>query len=255
MKVTSLHRYPVKGLSPEPLQQAALQTSGFFPGDRMFAFENGPSSFDPTAPAYKPKTRFLMLMKNARLAELSTRFDDDSSILTISHGGTELARGDVRTGEGRAAVESALAEFCRGETKGPVKLLAAPEGFRFTDSIRSGFMSILNLSSVADLESRMGVPVDPIRFRANVAVSGWTPWAEEDLIGRRLKIGPTTLKVLKAIDRCPATHVDPTTGVRDLDVMGTLQSAFGHLHCGIYVSVVEGGTIALGDRVEILPQA
>ena len=79
MRVASLHRYPVKGLSPEPLSSVELEKGRFFPCDRLFAFENGRSSFDPAAPAYQPKTRFLMLMKNARLAELADELGFDLS--------------------------------------------------------------------------------------------------------------------------------------------------------------------------------
>ena len=37
--------------------------------------------------------------------------------------------------------------------------------------------------------------------------------------------------------------------VRDLDITGTLQRAFGHNLMGIYAEVVEGGDIALGDEL------
>jgi uncharacterized protein YcbX len=251
MHVAQLHRYPVKGLSPEALRKVELTVDRFFPGDRLFAFENGPSAFDPSAPAYQPKTRFLMLMKNARLAELVSRYDDETQSLSLSHGGVERVRGDVRTHEGRAALEAYLQDFCDGETRGVVRLLEAPDGFRFTDSIRSGFVSILNLASVRDLERRMGAPLDPLRFRANIAVEGWEPWAEEEVVGRRLSVGGAQLRVLKTIDRCPATHVDPATGIRDLDVMAALKAAFGRISCGVYASVKVGGSVALDDVVAV----
>ena len=74
--IRSIYRYPVKGLSPEPLPHVALTPGQTVPGDRLYAIENGPSGFDPAAPKYQPKIRFLMLMKNERLATLRTRFDD-----------------------------------------------------------------------------------------------------------------------------------------------------------------------------------
>ena len=46
-RIAALYRYPVKGLSPEPLERVSLQAGGTFPGDRAFAIENGPSGFDP----------------------------------------------------------------------------------------------------------------------------------------------------------------------------------------------------------------
>ena len=172
-------------------------------------------------------------------------------MLALSHRGGAQVRGDVRTPAGRMALETFLQDFCAGETRGPVRLLQAPDGFRFTDSIRSGFVSILNLASVRDLESRMGGPLDPLRFRANIAVEGWEPWVEEDLPGQRIRIGGAELRVLKTIDRCLATHVDPHTGVRDRDVVGALQDSYGRITCGVYASVKLGGTVSLGDALHI----
>ncbi|MBX9738524.1 MAG: MOSC domain-containing protein [Beijerinckiaceae bacterium] len=250
MPVASLYRYPVKGLSPERLDEAKLEPCSFFPGDRLYALENGRSSFDPAAPAYQPKTRFLMLMKNARLARVTSRFDDARHVLSLSQGGEPIAEGDVRTAEGRARIERCLADICAGELRGEVRLLSAPDGFRFTDSIRAGFVSLLNLASVRDLETRLGQKVDPLRFRANIHIEGWDAWAEEKVVGRILSIGQARVKALKTIERCPATHVDPETGERDLDIVEALRSAFGRQTCGLYVSVLEGGSVRPGDAVD-----
>src|SRR3954466_1949182 len=83
-KVQSIYRYPVKGLSPEPLQRAALDVGSTLLGDRLYAIENGPSGFDPQAPRYRAKIHYLMLMKNERLATLRSRYDDASSTLVIT---------------------------------------------------------------------------------------------------------------------------------------------------------------------------
>jgi uncharacterized protein len=44
IQVTALYRYPVKGLSPEPVERADLETSGFFPGDRLYGISRRPST-------------------------------------------------------------------------------------------------------------------------------------------------------------------------------------------------------------------
>ena len=87
-EVSSIFRYPVKGLSPEPLPHVALSVGQTLPGDRSFAIENGPIGFDPAEPKYFPKIRFLMLMRNERLAALRTRYEDTSHELTIARDGT-----------------------------------------------------------------------------------------------------------------------------------------------------------------------
>ena len=53
--LSALYRYPVKGLSPEALERAELETSGYFPGDRLYAIENGDSGFNPVAPRHQPR--------------------------------------------------------------------------------------------------------------------------------------------------------------------------------------------------------
>ena len=73
-RIANLYRYPVKGLSPEPLPSVSVQPGQTFPADRRYAIENGPSGFDPAAPAWLAKSHYLMLMRNERLAELRTHY-------------------------------------------------------------------------------------------------------------------------------------------------------------------------------------
>jgi len=246
--IQSIYRYPVKGLSPEPLQRVTLTAGQTVPCDRLYAIENGPSGFDPAAPRHQPKLRYLMLMRNERLAALRTRFDDASHALVIDYEGGEAARGDLRTADGRAAIERFFASFSADELRGPPKLLHA-DGFSFSD-VAAKVVSIINLNSVADLENYVGAPIDPLRFRANLYVTGWPAWQELDMVGRTISIGDgVQAKIVKRIVRCAATNVDPTTGMRDLAIPDTLMKTFGHADCGIYAQVVMAGEIAVGDGV------
>jgi uncharacterized protein YcbX len=111
-------------------------------------------------------------------------------------------------------------------------------------------VSIINLASVAQIETIVGAPVDPVRFRANVYVDGWPAWHEFDLLGRELVAGSARLKVVKRIVRCAATDVDPTSGIRDLHIPQTLQKNFEHGDCGVYAEVIAPGEIAVGDKME-----
>lgn len=249
LRLEALHRYPVKGLSPERLDSADLDAGRYFPGDRLFAVENGPSGFDPAAPVHQPKIKFLMLMRHEALARLDARYDAHENSLTLRHGGEVVARGDLDTAEGRANIETYLAGYLPKALRGPPKVLTAPDGFRFTDSPR-GFVSLLNLASVAAIETMTGAAVDPLRFRANLHVSGLAPWGELDLVGHTLATpGGVTLRILKRTERCAATNVDPVTGIRDLAIPHTLSRHLGHTDCGIYAEVVAGGTLHIGDRL------
>jgi uncharacterized protein len=245
----TIYRYPVKGLSGEALARTTLVSGATVVGDRGYAIENGPSGFDPAQPSYLPKQRFLMLMRNERLARLDTRFDDAAQVLTIRVGGAEVARGDLRTTQGREAIEGFFSTYCADELRGPPKVLAA-SGHSFSDVARK-VVSIINLSSVAAVEDLVGQGVDPLRFRGNLYMTGWPAWREFDLIGQEIAIGPQArVRVVKRIVRCAATNVEPGTGIRDLAIPATLLRHFGHADCGVYAEVTAGGAIAAGDAVE-----
>jgi MOSC domain-containing protein len=247
-KIHAIYRYPVKGLSPEPLARTTLSVQDTLPADRLYAIENGPSGFDPAAPRHQPKQRYLMLMRNERLAQLRTRFDDSSHTLAVEARGREVARGDLRTPAGRAVIERFFAVFCADELRGAPKVLHAP-GFSFSDVARK-VVSIINLASVAAVANVIGRPVHPLRFRANVYVTGWPAWHEFDLVGHEIALGASArLKITKPIVRCAATNVDPDTGMRDLSIPDTLLRSFGHADCGVYGEVVEAGNIVRADDV------
>jgi uncharacterized protein YcbX len=246
-QIASIYRYPVKGLSPEPLPCVALRIGETLPADRRYAIENGPSGFEPGAPAWMPKSHFLMLMRDEWLAALQTRFDDASHVLTIRHNGAIAAQGDLETPEGRAAIEQFFASRYARQIKGPPKVLTSP-GHSFSDVARK-VVSIINLASVRAIESMVGHPVHPLRFRANLYVEGWPAWHEFDLLDRTIASGDARLKVVKRIVRCAAVNVDPHTAERDLAIPQALQRRLGHGDCGIYAEVTTGGSIAVGDTI------
>jgi hypothetical protein len=248
-QIASLYRYPVKGLSPEPLPNVALAVGQTLPADRRYAIENGPSGFDPADPKWMVKAYFLMLMRDQWLAALHSHFDDESGVLTIRRNGAVAARGNLETAEGRAAIERFFADSYAESIKGPPKILSS-EGHSFSDIARK-VVSIINLGSVQAIENIVGRPVHPLRFRANLYVEGWPAWHEFDLLDQTLAIGDVRLKVVKRITRCAAVNVDPDTAARDLSIPQALTQRLGHNECGVYAEVIAGGTIALGDTIAV----
>ena len=246
-QIASLYRYPVKGLSAEPLPEVTLGIGQTFPADRRYAIENGPSGFDPEAPGWLPKAYFLMLMRNERLAGLQTRFEDRTNLLTIRKDGDVAVRADLETAEGRAAIEQFFTANFADDLKGSPKVLSS-EGHSFSDVARK-VVSIINLASVAAVESLVDWSVHPLRFRANMYVAGWPAWHEFELLDRTLAIGDVRLKVVKRIKRCAAVNVDPETAMRDLEIPRTLERRLGHADCGVYAEVMAPGTLRVGDEV------
>ena len=250
-EIAALYRHPVKGLTPEPLAEAVLHAGGYFPFDRLYAVEDGPSGFDPLAPAHMSKQKFAVLAKTPILAKARTAYDSDTGRFAVQAEGLEPLSADLGSPEGRAALADWLHLLAGDELRGPLRVLAAPRYHRFMDS-RRGFVSILNLASVADLARRLDRPVDPLRFRANVHISGWPPWCEYETQGQTITLGEAQLEVLDDTDRCAATAANPVTGERDMDVVAELFTAYGHINCGVYARVNEGGRIAVGHRATLV---
>ncbi len=245
--IAALFRHPIKGFSPEKVKLAQLRAGKAFPGDRLYAVEDGPCGFDPAAPGFIPKQRFAVLAKIAEVAKARTRLDDATGVFHAEADGAPPFAGKMAEPGGRAAFERWLTDLLGEAASGPLRVIDGA-GHRFLDH-PLGHVSIINLASVRDLEQRIEHPLDPLRFRANLYVEGWPAWVENGWEGLPLRLGEAETTVFKPIVRCGAPGVDPATAVRDLDIPAELFRLYGHLLCGIYVQVTKDGVVKEGDAV------
>lgn len=242
-------RYPVKGLTAERLEQVAVRPGEALPEDRRFALAHGASQFDPFQPSWLPKTNFLMLMRDEKLAQLDARFDAESGLLTIHRAGKQVVRANATDPLGRTMIGQFFASFMGASARGAVRLVEAP-GHMFSDH-RAKVVSLINLASVRDLERVIRAPVNPIRFRGNLYFDGAEPWAEFDWVGKDISVGDARLHVTQRIVRCAATNVDPESAARDLNIPRTLQKGYGHADLGIYAEVTTPGVLRVGDAITV----
>ncbi len=252
MRVDRLYRYPVKGLTAEALEAATVEPGGAIPWDRAFALAQGDSLFDPAAPAWRPKTEFMCLRANAGIARLRASFDARHGRLTLLAPDGATIEQNVLTEPGRARIAAWLAGFLGGEARGTPAFHHVP-GHVFNDQ-RTPVISLINEASRAALEARAGARRHRRRFRANIWFTGAPAWSEFDWVGRELLIGSARLRVTKRTVRCAATEVNPETATRDADPIAELKAAYGHADLGVHAEVIEGGTIAMGDAIELLPE-
>ena len=78
-------------------------------------------------------------------------------------------------------------------------------------SFSDGFpILVVNLASLAELNSRMPQAVPLERFRPNIALEGLEPFAEDRIAA--LEFGPITLRLVKPCARCVITSTDQRTG-------------------------------------------
>jgi uncharacterized protein len=254
-RIEGIYRYPVKGLSAEPLAGVAVAAGEGLPLDRKFALARAGAPFDPARPAWLDKRNFLMLMRDERLAELRAAYDDASGRLRVEHAGRQVVDAEVGSDDGRAAIERFFETFMGGQAGGRPRLVSA-RGHMFTDN-PTQYVSLINLASVQAIGEAIAEttgqapdgPLDPLRFRANLYVSGLEPWAEFDWLGRELAAGDARLRCAERLDRCAATNVNPATARRDLNIPLALRKAYGHIDCGVLLQVVRGGRLETGQPI------
>jgi hypothetical protein len=247
--ISSLYRYPVKGLSPQALDRVKLTAGEPMPWDRAFAIENGPAPFDPQNPTYLRKIHFLMLMRDERLAELQAQFDEENQLLTLLRGGEEMTSGELSHLAGRERIEAFIADFMKDELKGQPRILSVP-GHSFSD-VAEKCLHLVNLASVRALGDEMERALDPLRFRANIYLDDADGWVEKNWVGKIISIGSARLRVFNETTRCAAADVDPQTAQRNTNINQALLKRYGHMRMGLYAQVVEGGTIRIQDELHI----
>jgi uncharacterized protein YcbX len=253
--VRDLYYYPVKGLSPQQLERVELTSGEGFPFDRMYGLARFDSGFDPKHPQPLPKQRFLMLARDAQLARLQTHFDPQTKHFSIRiQGNTVHESNFAQPDSSNGTIDFFASMFGLDPEHRPVLAAAVPH--RFTDaSVGSARLmnavSLINLSSVADFSARLGTPIDPLRFRANLYFDGWPAFSELDCVDGELKVGSLRMRVLQRIQRCAATEVNPATAQRDVAVPRLLKEHYGHFDMGVYAEVLTGGTVEPGMPIVI----
>jgi MOSC domain-containing protein len=244
--IDRIYRYPVKGLSAEPLAGVRVAAGEGLPLDRTFALACADTAFDPAQPVWLAKRHFLMLMRDERLAELEVAYDEPSTRLRIAHSGRQVLDADTSSEDGRAAIEAFFEQFMG--SIGRPRLVRAP-GHMFTDN-PTRYVSLINLATVREIARAVDREfLDPLRFRANLYVEGLEPWAELGWVGQELAAGNVRLACAERIDRCAATNVDPATGARDLNIPAALSKTYGHIDCGVLLGVLQGGRMAKGQSI------
>ena len=97
-------------------------------------------------------------------------------------------------------------------------------------------------------------PLPMTRFRPNLVVAGFEPWAEDDW--RLLRVGDAVFRVVKGCARCVITTIDPTTAKREKEPIASL-ARIRRWDGATWFAVnlipdTPGATIRAGDPVEVL---
>ncbi len=242
--LTALYRHPIKAIGVEPLDHVSLTAGQTMPGDRLWAVMHEASNYDP-ADGWGKCMNFVRGASSARLMAVKAKLK--SARLELWHPDIEPLFVSPDAPEDAARVVAWVAQLCDPKRAKPVRLIKATKQ-GMTDR-GMPWVSILSDSSLAELSGHIGKPLARERFRGNIWIDGFTPWAEFDWIGQEISIGGARLRVAEPITRCVATTVNPDTGISDMDTLGTLEREYDHQDFGVVAEVIESGPIRIGDKV------
>ena len=265
--VAALYRHPVKGFTPESRDSLVVRADGRIEGDRVLAFRfaNATEPVVRDGLNYWPKTEGLAMQDTPSIGPLTLTFDDDAQRVRLAQGRDVVL--DVALDDGgrrllcdyvtTVLLEGPQAQRLREPGRLPLVLVGDGRTSQFQDRLR-GFISVHGRGSLLALSEAVSADLDERRFRSNIAVDGLDAWDELAWAGR-VRIGAVEFEVSHQIVRCLATHANPETGERDAEVLTTLTRTFGHekpsfgtLLLPAGASAEQGGTIHVGDEVEVL---
>lgn len=133
-------------------------------------------------------------------------------------------------------------------------------GFQPIIGMQDSFpMHIMNLASVHDVSSRLPKgykPLNAMRYRANVYLTGPPVFDEDDW--KRARFGELDCHISCRTTRCKLPNVDPETGIADRNQPSTTLLKYRVIDggsrspcLGMQVTPLTDGGIKVGDRIEV----
>ena len=254
INLSKIYRYPFKGFSGQQIASADLEPGRGIAHDRRYAITNGTVN---NGEWVGPRNFFINAVNDGMQKFKIDYREEDRSVWLKNTVGMEL---EIEL-DNPASIDRAnasMANFMQpvGVAKDlPLPRIVGREGggsyWDYTDTP----LSIINLATAERVAERTGHAVNPLRFRGNLLISGLPAWQEFDLLGRKIAVGDAELEVIRPINRCPATSVDPQSGERDFDMPGAFQEHFGHVYCGMYAKVVKPGIIRELSPISVIGDA
>jgi len=253
-RVVSLHRYPVKSGRVIDLGTARLGRHGL-------QYDRGWLIVDA-------QDRFITQRTHPSLARLEAHPDEDGGLRLLHPAAGSLALPPppaltspdelrrVRVWNREVPARDCgpeAAAFASRVIGAPARIVAALDA-TFPDGYP---LLICNAASLADLVARLPGPIPMSRFRPNIVVEGWDPWAEDGI--HEVRIGAARLRLVKACTRCVITTRDQRSGEPGIDPLPVLRTfrwdrslkgvTFGW---NAEVAAGVGSMLRVGDEVEVL---
>lgn len=271
MRLTSLHRHPLKSGTIEDLESALVEPWGLA-GDRRWMV------VDPDGTFLTAREERRLLTIDARLTDGGIRLvapgrptldvpDPDPTHQVPVTIWSSLITAAEATDAAKWLTETLDRDVRLVHLDDPTRRAVNPARGDATDrvSLADGYpLLVTTEASLAALheaiEADGGDPVSMRRFRPNLVVDGEAPWAEDDW--RRIRVGDATFRAVKGCARCVITTLQPqdsgevTGGKEPIRTLARIRRFGGAVWFGVnLIPDTAGVTIRVGDEVEVLETA
>jgi MOSC domain-containing protein len=255
--VESLWRYPVKSMRGTEMPEVFMGFSGIY-GDRCYAFKNSAArkgfpylnaNVQQQMLLYRPQFRY---PERASKPPNLTEAENIAPGVTPANGDAEDMSLDVVTPSGEiVSVDNPALIKLLGEGISEKNQLELVRSDRALTDCRP--VSLISLQTVLQIESELSMPLDKRRFRANIYFnSEGVGFAEDDFVGRRLRIGSkATIMILERDPRCKLISLDPDTGEHNPEVLRKVVRTHDNF-AGVYCAVLVEGLLKKGDLIELV---
>jgi len=247
--VAALWRHPIKSHGREALETVTLVAGQTMPWDRHWAVTHDSTKFDADSPAWVMCRNFMIGTVTPGLAGVWAALDVENHTITLRHVELGTITFDPDAPADAQRFIAWIAPLS-SDTVQPTGIVSVP-GRGMTDSAFPS-VSLMNMATHRAVETQVGQEIAPERWRGNIWVDGLAAWAENDWIGRDVRVGDAILQVSERIGRCRHTSANPVTGARDVDTLSALRDGWDHQDFGVYATVVKGGKITRNDTVEVV---
>lgn len=220
-RILSLHRYPVKSMSGERLQSVELSAYGMA-GDRLYAFESG------DAP---PGMLRVSAVQRRELLAHRAWTDERGAVQVLTPAGEQHQVDDAALLGERFLLTHA----------------ATPQ----TD-VRP--LSLMSSQTAEQLGREFGEALSAERFRSNILLDMSKGFAEDQLVGRMLRLGGAIVLIRERIPRCRFVTYNPFAPLTEAPAFA-LMKLLDRLHqgrVGVYATVLQPGRLQVGEQAELL---
>jgi MOSC domain-containing protein len=256
--VESLWRYPVKSMRGEEVPEVFMGFSGIY-GDRCYAFKNSAArkgfpylnaTLQQQMLRYHPQFRYteratkppnlIEAMSIAPGVNPANAEPDDLILDVVTPSGTVVSVDDP-------ALLEMLVDGLHGENH--LRLVRSDRALTDCRPV-----SMISLQTIRQVEAELEIPLDKRRFRANLYLNLTADYgfAEDELVGRRLRIGSSAMiMVLERDPRCKMISLDPDTGEHNSEVFRKVAQAHDTF-AGVYCATLVEGMLTKGDSIEVV---